>query len=203
MGQCCSQEEDYKLECRTGSMMRQASFQELQDSRNNQQQKKQEILRSYGAQLEEINDGAEINHNYQNIEHAQMIVKKRDNKNEGDIKTKFADLIAHIDDTNQQYVMNAMMNIKSENVSMYDKAKIFDEVLYRIQVSHQEKPEPETLFKAYKKRAPSRNSAQSLSQSKQKSEPDMRTLKSLIVENQKYPTFLTTAPEDHHRSWCE
>lgn len=28
--------------------------------------------------------------------------------------------------------INAILNMKAENISMYDKAKIFDEVLYKI-----------------------------------------------------------------------
>lgn len=31
-----------------------------------------------------------------------------------------------------QETLNAVLSMKSENISMYDKAKIFDEVLYKI-----------------------------------------------------------------------
>ena len=31
-----------------------------------------------------------------------------------------------------QETINAVLNMKSDNISMYDKARVFDEVLYKI-----------------------------------------------------------------------
>ena len=37
-----------------------------------------------------------------------------------------------------QETLNAILNMRSENISIYDKAKVFDEVIYKIKSLHLE-----------------------------------------------------------------
>lgn len=46
-----------------------------------------------------------------------------------------------------QETINSILNMRSENISIYDKAKVFDEVLFKIQASHIEDQKDNTKGK--------------------------------------------------------
>lgn len=88
------------------------------------------------------------------------------------------------------------MNMRSDTISIYEKARIFDEILYKIQSSYLN-PLPDD-------EATSRYTVLNRRNKKCQMDLNLNSLENLILENCSASTSITsTVPEDEPRHWYE